>query len=105
MSDNYDSDWICFDESTEFPPLFDIEQLEDLAAKLGETLSALRDYLCSFFSAFAETIDALAEELRKIAEGLPLKKQKLRKPVKKVSFVRRLQRHGELIPYYTGGFL
>ena len=105
MSDNYDADWICFDESTMFPPSCDIELLKELADKLGETLYNLGQYLRTIISASCESMAALAEEIRNIAEGLQLKKQKLRKPIKKIMFVQRFQRHGELIPYYTSGFL
>ena len=100
-------DYVFYDEQSEFHPSdadwdeFRI-QLKELAEKLGETFSALGEYLQRAFSSFG---DALREFIALLPE-IVLKKRQVFKPVKMLSIISpRKASHRELIPYYTGGFL
>lgn len=107
MLDGYDFDCVFIDEQSEFPPRdADLDalsqQLKELAEKLGETLSALGEYLQR---AFAQVGDALRERMELLSEIVP-KKRQVFKLVKKLCMLSpRKASHRELIPYYTGGFL
>lgn len=106
MQNGYDFDYIFFDERSEWPPA-EMAELLDAVRELAEgIMQALSDCAAFLSGAFARSVDELANLIENIIQGLPEKKRKIFKPIRRLEiFCLYTLSHFDLIPYYTGGFL